>query len=204
MGRLPGPLILASASPQRRALLKKLRIPFEIVPSHVPEDSPEKNPRKLVALLARKKTLAIARRRPDAVVLGSDTTVVCRGEILNKPVDRKDSERILRLLNGRWQRVYTGVCVAVDGGKKTYSEVAVSKVLSRKLSDQELARFVGKHMDKAGGYAVQDKDDPFVEKVVGDFDNVIGLPLRLVRKLLKKVNTGARFNQSARFNRKKR
>jgi len=121
-------------------------------------------------------------------VLGSDTLVVCRGEILGKPKDREDSERILRLLNGSWQRVYTGVCVAVGGGKRTYSDVAVSKVKSRKLTDEELLRFAGKHMDKAGSYAVQDKEDPFVEKVVGDFDNVIGLPLRSVRKLLKRAS----------------
>jgi len=184
MGRLHGPLILASASPQRRKLLKRLRVSFEIIPSRVSERSSEKNPRKLVALLAKRKALEIARRRPDAVVLGSDTLVVCKGEILGKPKNRKDSERILRLLNGSWQRVYTGVCVAVDGGRRVFSEVAVTRVLARKLDEKRLLAFAGKHMDKAGAYAVQDRKDPFIARVDGDLDNVIGLPLKSVRRVL--------------------
>jgi septum formation protein len=190
LGRLQGPLILASASPQRREILKKLGIPFEILPSKVSESSREKNPRKLVLLLAKRKALAVAKKRPDAVVLGSDTLVVCKGEILGKPKDRKDSERILRLLNGAWQRVYTGV--AVVAGKRVYTDCAVSKVLARRLTEDQLMRFAGKHMDKAGAYAVQDKKDPFVAKVVGDLDNVIGLPLRSVRKTLKRAAGRAR------------
>lgn len=189
MGRLPGPLILASASPQRRELLKRLRLPFETAPSRVSERSAEKDPRRLVRLLARRKALAIARRRPEAVVLGSDTIVVCRGRVIGKPKDRRDSARILRLLNGTWQRVYTGVCVAVDGGRQCYLDVAITKVLARRLSDAELLRLAGKHMDKAGAYAVQDRRDPFIKKVVGDLDNVIGLPLRSVRKVLRRASS---------------
>jgi septum formation protein len=190
LGRLQGPLILASASPQRRKILKKLGIPFEIVPSRVSERSSEKDPRRLVVQLARRKALSVAKRRPGAVVLGSDTLVVCKGEILGKPKNRKDSERILRLLNGAWQRVYTGV--AVVAGKRVYTDCAVSKVLARKLSDEQLLKFAGKHMDKAGAYAVQDKQDPFIARVVGDLDNVIGLPLRSVRKTLRRAAGPAR------------
>ena len=168
-------------------LLKKLRRPFRVVPSRVSEDSPITQPRRLVLELARRKAVAVARRHPEALVLGADTIVVCRGEILLKPRDLADAERILRLLNGRAQSVYTGVALAVDGGRRVYAEAVRSVVHARRLGEPELLRLVGKHMDKAGAYAVQDRRDPFVRRVVGDRDNVIGLPLRAVRRVLRKA-----------------
>lgn len=137
--------------------------------------------------LAERKARSVARRRPKDWVLGADTIVVCRGEILLKPRDKKDSERILRLLNGRWQRVYTGVALALGGGKTIFKEAAVTKVLARKLPEKDLAKLIGKHMDKAGAYAVQDTRDPFIQKIEGDRDNVVGLPMRVVRRLLKRA-----------------
>jgi len=181
------PLILASASPQRRRLLKRLGLPFKIVPSGVGENSPEKNPRKLVLSLAKKKARAVARRYPRSAVLGSDTVVYCQKEILVKPKNKTDSKRILDILNGRWHRVYTGVALALEGGNKIYSEVCVSRTKARKLPPERLLRLAGKHMDKSGSYAMQDKRDPFIEKVVGGKDNVIGLPLSVVRRLLKRA-----------------
>ncbi|MDE1977213.1 MAG: septum formation protein Maf [Elusimicrobia bacterium] len=181
------PLILASASPQRRRLLKRLGLPFKIVPSRVGENVPEKDPRKLVLLLAKKKARAVARRYPKSLVLGSDTVVYCRGEILVKPRNLSDSRRILNLLNGRWHRVYTGVALAVDGGKKIHSEICVSRTKARRLAPEKLQSLAGKHMDKSGSYAMQDKRDPFIEKVIGGKDNVIGLPLSAVRRLLKRA-----------------
>ncbi len=193
MGRLQAlsrrPLVLASGSPQRKLLLRELGVPFEIVVSNVPEDEDarEKDPVKLVLTLARKKALAVARERPDAIVLGADTTVECRGRILAKPADAEEAFEMLRLLNGRWQRVYTGVALAADGGKTLRSAVAKSSVLARKLPEGELRRLARKHLDKAGGYAVQDKDDPFIARISGDYDNVVGLPMRLVRRLYSRL-----------------
>lgn len=181
-------LILASGSPQRRQLLKKLRRPFRIVASGVPENSREKDPRKLVRLLAKRKALAVARKHPGDVVLGADTIVVCAGKILGKPRDRADALRILRLLNGRWQRVYTGIAVASEGGKRVLVGAVLSRVKARKLPEEKLAVFAGKHLDKAGAYAVQDRDDPFIERVAGSFDNVIGLPVDAVRALLRRLD----------------
>lgn len=177
--------MLASASPQRHKLLKDVRKSFEIVPSHVDETTSEKNPRKMVVELAVKKALHIAASRPEAVVLGADTTVVCKGEILGKPADRADALRILRLLNGDWQDVYTGIAVVNNG--KLWKKAVRSRVKARKLSDAELTRLAGKHMDKAGAYAVQDEDDPFIERITGEKDNVIGLPRKAVRELLRKA-----------------
>ncbi len=180
-------LILASASPQRRLLLQRLGRRFTILPSHVSERSAEKRPRQLVLLLARRKALAVAKTRPRDVVLGADTLVICRGRIIGKPRDARDAARILRLLNGRWQRVYTGVAVAAEGGKRLLSQAVVSRVKTRRLDAAQLRRLAGKHMDKAGAYAVQDKNDPFVERVEGPLDNVIGLPVDAVRRLLRRM-----------------
>jgi septum formation protein len=152
---------------------------FTVDPSGVSEDSREKNPRRLVIELARKKAADVAQRHPGRLVLGADTIVVCAGEILGKPKDAEDGER---MLCGRWQQVWTGVAVAAGG--KLYSGAALSEVKARKLPEEKLRALIGKHMDKAGAYAVQDRKDPLVEKVVGDRDNVTGLPMRLVRKLL--------------------
>jgi septum formation protein len=163
---------------------------FTVDPSGVSENSREKNPRKLVIELARKKAADVARRHPERLVLGADTIVVCAGEILGKPKDAKDGERMLRLLCGRWQQVWTGVAVAAGG--KLYSGAALSRVKARKLPEEKLRALIGKHMDKAGAYAVQDRKDPLVEKVVGDRDNVTGLPMRLVRKLLARARKAAR------------
>jgi septum formation protein len=187
MGGLLVGLILASGSPQRRKLLRRLRRPFRIIPSDVSERSSQKDPRKLVILLARRKALAVARRHRQDIVIGADTLVVCQGRIIGKPRDRADSARILRLLNGRWQRVYTGVAVAADGGKRLALGAVISRVKARKLDAARLESLTGKHMDKAGAYAVQDKDDPLVERIVGPLDNVIGLPVEAVRRLLARI-----------------
>jgi septum formation protein len=181
------PLILASASPQRRHLLKKLRRPFSIVPSHVSERSGEKNARKLVILLARRKALEIAKLHPEALVLGADTIVVCAGRIIGKPRNHSHALEILTLLSGRWQKVYTGVAVASDGGRKIISSAEVSSVLCRKLPEEKLRAFASKHLDKAGAYAIQDRKDPFVSRIKGEKDNVIGLPVTLVRRLLQRA-----------------
>lgn len=192
------PLILASGSPQRRSLLKGLGIPFRVVPSRLPEETAEKDPRRLVADLALRKAQAVAKRRPDTLVLGADTVVCCAGKILQKPVDKADAKRILGRLNGRWHRVYTGVALVDSGSGRSWREVAVSRVKARKLPPEELERLAGKHLDKAGAYAVQDSDDPFIETIVGAFDNVVGLPLATVRRLLRRVASGRGSKQGAR------
>lgn len=184
------PLILASASPRRRVLLRRLRLPFRILPSRVSEVSREKVPKRLVVQLALRKARDVARRHPQAIVLGADTLVVCQGRILGKPRNLAHSRRILKILNGRWQQVYTGVAVVWEGGKRSVSRAVESRVLARRLSEAELTRLAGKHPDKAGAYAVQDRDDPFISRIEGDYGNVVGLPLDATRKLLEKA--GAR------------
>ena len=157
---------------------------FRVIPSGVHERSRETDPRRLVVELALRKALDIARRHPEATVLGADTIVVCQGRILGKPAHHADSLRILRLLNGRWQDVYTGVAVVREGGRWARTKAVRSRVLARRLSEEQLRRLAGKHLDKAGAYAVQDRNDPFIERIVGDYGNIVGLPLEATRRLL--------------------
>lgn len=183
MGRLRRPdLILASASPRRRAILRAAGVSFRTDPSSVDERSREKDPRRLVVKLARAKALDVARRHRDVPVLGADTIVVCAGEILGKPKDLADAVRMITLQSGRIQRVYTGTALVV--GRRVFTDCAVSVVHARKLDAESLRRLAGKHMDKAGAYAIQDRKDPLVARVDGDRDNVTGLPMRSVRRLL--------------------
>lgn len=178
-------LILASGSPQRRKLLRSMGLSFKVVPSGVGENAPLGNWRKMVKDLARRKARAVAKRHPDAVVVGADTVVVCRGRLYLKPRDRAHSIRILGALNGRWHRVYTGVAVVCRSKSLERADVAVSRVRARELPRERLESLAGKHMDKSGAYAVQDKRDPFIQKVVGPIDNVIGFPRRTFSRLLR-------------------
>ncbi|MDD5627464.1 MAG: Maf family nucleotide pyrophosphatase [Elusimicrobia bacterium] len=180
-------LILASASPRRRILLRRLKVPFRVIPSRAGEESRERDPRRLVLKLALRKARDVARRHPDAVVLGADTIVVCRGEIIGKPRDHSHALRILDTLNGRWQEVYTGIAVVWEGGRTWRARAVKSRVLARRLSPERLHRLAGKHHDKAGAYAVQDRDDPFIERIEGDYGNVVGLPLDAARRLLERA-----------------
>lgn len=162
---------------------------FSVDPSGVDENIDEKDPRKHVVKLARLKALDVAKRHPGRPVLGADTIVVCMGEILGKPKDLKDAVRMITLQSGRTQRVYTGTALAI--GRRVYTEVAVTKVYARLLDADRLKRLAGKHMDKAGAYAVQDRHDPLVARIVGDRDNVTGLPMRSVRRLLARARREA-------------
>jgi len=183
-------IILASASPRRKAILRAAGMEFTVDPSGVDENISERDPRKLVVKLARLKALDVAKRHPGRLVLGADTIVVCKGRILGKPRNLKDAVRMITLQSGTWQRVYTGTAL-VDGGR-VYTDLAVSKVKARLLSKERLLSLAGKHMDKAGGYAVQDRKDPLVERFEGDRDNVVGLPMRSVRLLLSRASRPAR------------
>lgn len=179
------PLILASQSPRRRELIKSLNVPYEVLPADVDETCALTRPSALVKHLALKKAKAVAEQNPGRVVIGADTIVVCKGKILGKPEHHADAIRILELQNGSWQSVYTGVAIVTDD--KVLCDYEVSRCKARRLSEEQLRKLAGKHMDKAGAYAVQDHDDPFIEKITGPVDNVVGLPCELLKELLSKA-----------------
>ena len=181
-------LILASKSPRRIEILRKLGKKFEIIPSQCAEKSTKKRPSARVTELAMQKAFDVAKKYPAATVIGADTLVFCKGEIIGKPKDKADALRILNKLNGSWQSVYTGVCLVCKDAQKLVYGYDVSHCKARKLSAQQLAHYAGKHMDKAGAYAVQDDDDPFIEKIVGSRTNVVGFPVEFYQQLQKEFN----------------
>ncbi len=177
-------IILASASPRRIELLTKWGMEFKISPADIDEHTKLKKPSSIVKYLSYRKAKSVKEKNPGSIVIGSDTIVVLNGEILGKPKNKKDSARIIKELNGSLHRVYTGVSILSDNKEVVFYDVA--KVKMQKLPEDELQKLFGKHMDKAGSYAVQDKDDCFVKKIYGDYYTVVGLPYIRLKKELKK------------------
>ena len=181
-------LVLASGSPRRADLLRAAGIPFEVFPVEVDERfGLDEKPERAVARLAEAKAVAAAAAHPDAMVLGADTTVVVRGEVLAKPADAEDAARMLRLLSGRSHDVLTGVCLCYQ--ERRLVHVEPTRVRVSHLSDAEIAWYVstGEPFDKAGGYAVQGMASRFIEGIDGSYSNVVGLPISSVYELLKKL-----------------
>lgn len=186
------PLILASASPRRAELLRLAAIAFMVEPAEVDETFAEgESAEAYVRRVAEAKARAVADRFPHRDVLAADTTVVVGGEVLGKPVDASDAERMLRKLAGRRHEVLTAVSLAC--GTSTPAPVvdtAVERttVEFSALSGAEIAWYVasGEPMDKAGGYAVQGLASRFVTRIEGSYTNVVGLPVALVYRMLRR------------------
>jgi septum formation protein len=179
-------VILASASPRRIALLKEWGLAFSIVPSGIDEKTNLIKPSYLVKRLAYKKGRFVADRHPTSLIISADTIIVLNGRIIGKPKNKKESENIVRELNGSIHKVYTGVALICKDKESVFYDVACIKM--RKLPEAKLRQFFGKHMDKAGSYAIQDSDDSFVDKVYGDYYTVVGLPHIKLLEELKKFN----------------
>lgn len=178
-------LILASASPRRKEVLTRLGYKFDVIIPDVEETTSKKKPHCVVKDIAFKKAFCVAAQYPDAVVIGGDTLVYCKGEILGKPKNKADALRILNKENGSWQRVYSGLAIICKNQNKALIGYDVTKCKARKLDDKTLQDLAGKHMDKAGAYAMQDEDDMFIERIEGSYDNVIGMPSELFEKMIK-------------------
>ena len=177
-------VILASASPRRRELLRLVGIAHEVRPADIDESYlPGEQPAAHAERLARGKAEAIvADAGQDVVTIGSDTIVVVDGDVLGKPRDRAHAKQMLRRLSGRSHVVMTGVAVAWQG--RTFSGVEEVGVTFRDLSDDEIERYIdtGEPMDKAGAYGIQGFGATIVDRVDGDYFSVMGLALnRLVR-----------------------
>lgn len=178
-------LILASASPRRRELLSHFTRDFSIDPAAGPETPPDHAaPGDIVKALSAAKAAEVASRHPGDLILAADTIVELDGTVLGKPHDRADAARMLRVLSGREHRVYTGITLARDG--EIVSEAEMTRVFFREMSDREIAAYVdsGEPMDKAGAYGYQGLAALFVERIDGDFFNVVGLPLCRLGRML--------------------
>ena len=180
-------LILASQSPRRQELLKLFQIPFTVQVADIDETmDPDQSAYDEVARVSRKKAEAVLRDAED-VVIAADTIVVCNGEILGKPKDAQDACRMLKLLSGRDHQVMTGLTVLRGNGGITCTEV--TDIHFRELSDREICRYVDtkEPMDKAGAYAIQGGAALFAEKMVGDYYNVMGLPVCRLGTILREL-----------------
>lgn len=184
----PMRLILASASPRRRELLRQAGFDFETRPSGVQElrrvgESAEDFARRV----AREKALEVAKLSPPGrLVLGADTVVAMNGEILGKPLDADDAARMLQLLAGRTHTVITGVCLIQAPGYLVALRHAATRVGFRPLDEKEIRDYVqsGEPMDKAGAYGIQGLASKFVSRIDGCYFNVVGLPISLVVEML--------------------
>lgn len=182
-------MILASASPRRRELLRFICPNFDVVPSGVDETLDEAPSPEAAARLALRKARAVARRAGHGIVLAADTLVVVDGLALGKPSDAENARAMLRRLSGRRHHVITGVAV-IDAGLRERSGAVVSQVFMRELGAAEIEAYVasGEPDDKAGAYAIQGLGGRLVAALLGSYTNVVGLPLPCVRLLLDAVS----------------
>lgn len=180
-------LVLASASPRRRALLEQIGYaPDTVEPATLDETVlPGERPEAHAARLARAKAEAVAQRHVGAFVLGADTVVACGRRILGKAESESDAWRCLSLLSGRRHRVYGGV-TAIDPAGRSVSRLVRTAVTFKRLSAEELEAYLacGEWQGKAGGYAIQGRAAAFVRFVGGSYSNVVGLPLHETYRLL--------------------
>ena len=171
------PIVLASTSPQRRAILEQLELPFEVVEPRYEErgDDP------LEHAVGKARSVEGAGDRP---VLGVDTVVVCDGRVLGKPGTAAEAERMLELLGGRTHEVVSGLCLRTVGWEEARSET--TRVEFRPLTPRDLGSYVasGEWEGRAGGYAIQGRGAALVRRIEGDFLNVVGLPAALLAELL--------------------
>ena len=181
-------VILASQSPRRIELLKTVIKNFRIVPSKIDEVcdidlSPEEN----AVLLGRKKAAWVAKEHPHNLVIGADTMVVLENKIIGKPTDAENARQILRQLSGQEHKVITGVAVVHS---KIFSAASISHVRIKTLTPNEINSYIesGEPMDKAGAYAIQGEGSFLVESYSGSYSNIIGLPMDLLKDLLRKLN----------------
>jgi septum formation protein len=185
-----GKLILASTSPRRIELLRLMGLDFEVMPAGVEErHMAGEGPGEHVLRLSRQKAHAVSCRYPDAWVMGADTIVVINGEMLGKPAAVSEAKEMLKKLSGREHCVYTGFTVMRQAGEVLSGDVAISSVLFKDISEEEINWYVRTEepYDKAGGYALQGIGAFFIREIRGSYTNIIGLPLCEAVSMLKSL-----------------
>ena len=182
-------IILASKSPRRKEILEDLGLEFEIIVADADESSDIREPKRLVETLASRKGRAVLEKLgggvSDTLIIASDTLVYADGEFLGKPRDRADAERMIRKLSGNSHSVVSGLYLFLDG--KEVSAAAETRVIFDAMSDGEIAAYLdtSEPYDKAGAYAIQGKAGAYIKGIEGDYFNVVGLPVNLMKNTLK-------------------
>lgn len=182
------PIILASNSPRRRDLLRQIGLDFTVEPADVDERAlPGESPETYAVRVALEKARVASQRAGAGVVIAADTIVVLDADILGKPADHRDAERMLAMLSGRMHRVITGLAVMDAATGKALVRVSETKVWFRHLSPDDITWYVGtgEPLDKAGAYGIQGKGALLVSRIEGCYFNVVGLPLSLLFEMLR-------------------
>jgi septum formation protein len=181
-------IILASASPGRRKLLEGIGLEFEVEPSSRPEHMLSGlKPRELAKSLSFDKAAAVAARHRDAVIIAADSFVVFKGEVIGKSKTAAEAKSTLARLSGRSHSLVTGFTIIDSAAGKTLSKSVETRVHIRKLSPEEIDAYVssGEPLDKAGAYEIQGLGSVIIDRIEGDFSNVVGLPLSALAEGLK-------------------
>jgi len=188
-------IILASASPRRKDLLKEIFDEFEIVPSNFDEDSikqDEVNPEELVEILSKckgEKVFSKIKIEEDFAIISSDTMVWCEEKMLGKPKDKKEAFKMLKMLENNMHTVYTGLFVLLKVGKRIERIITHSKtnVYFKELSDKQILEYIEKEnpLDEAGSYAIQKGAKEFVDRIDGNYNTVVGLDTEKVKVIFK-------------------
>ncbi len=183
-------LVLASSSPRRAEILSAVGWPYETMAAGIDESrAPGEDATAYVQRLAREKAEAVVAKLESGLVLGADTVVVVKGEILGQPRDDDDARRMLKLLSGKWHEVLTGVALVRAGeGTETLVDYERTRVRFAEMSADEIEWYVGtgEPKGKAGAYAVQGRAALLIEEIEGEYFNIVGLPIRLVYELAHK------------------
>ncbi|HPD33508.1 MAG TPA: nucleoside triphosphate pyrophosphatase [Candidatus Kapabacteria bacterium] len=189
---IPKDIVLASSSPRRKKLLETLGISFHIMHPKIDENNfKTTNPIDIVQELAHRKAKEIALQIKNALVIGADTIVVCDGKLFNKPSDKQEAFNYLKYLSNRTHTVYTGIALYDSDTNESLVANEQTQVSFRELDDDEIWAYIGtgSPLDKAGAYGIQDDFGAvFVNKIVGDFYNIVGLPLTLLYLKLKEFS----------------
>jgi septum formation protein len=183
-------IILASASPRRKELLEKTGLAFKVDPSDCAEDRHNGlPPESLAKAISINKAALAAVKYPDAIVIAADTFGVIRGKIIGKPETAAEAIKMLRRLSGKSHRVITGLTVIDTARHKMITRVVETRVYIKKMTEAEIQNYVatGEPLDKAGAYAIQGRGAFLVEKIAGDYYNVVGLPLQTLAAVLKEL-----------------
>lgn len=184
-------IILASSSKARSRILRQCGIPHTVMISRAQEimDS-KKGPRYNVRINAQKKARLIAKKVNDGIVIGADTLVLLKKQLIGKPRSQREIQTLLKALSGKTITLYTGLCLIDTKCKKTASAITVTTIQVKHLTNQEVNKFLIKSgpYDKAGGFSIEGVGSFIFDDIVGSYFNVLGLPTITLNKLFKKLN----------------
>ena len=182
-------IILASASPRRKALLQQIGIIFQVDKSNYEEDMIKNinlSAKELTKKFSLEKANNVAKKYKDAIIIAADTVVYFRNKIYGKPKNKKIAYKMLKDFSNNWHEIVTGFTVIDTKTKKNLTSYTKSRVLFKKLTESEINAYIktGEPFDKAGAYGIQEKGLALIEKIEGDYSNVVGLPISTLLKVL--------------------